>query len=362
MTEILFKEWLGNIAELTENQKISSIDKIQVRLSENYENGYFIPYGKVKSGIPPAIADAVADHCPHCYDTKITKCGKASGLQRWECKDCDNKSFNILTKTPLARLRKKEKWLMNAQGMIDGLSVRRLADLCGVHYNTIFRWRHRFAENLGKIQCQGLSGFVECDATLFYHSGKGSRDLERKPRKRGGDGIPRGFGSHLVSVITVRDRNGEGADRIAPDCVAAHAANLFDVHINYDDTLLLTDGDKSLCAAAKRETEEDIAEFIVAKAVQNVADMRNPTGHKALIGKEKSRGKKGDPYHIQTINAFHSHLKRWMTRFYGVATKYLKNYVGWHRHLMERHHNDDPNRFIQLVINPLSVNPELTVI
>ena len=40
-------------------------------------------------------------------------------------------------------------------------------------------------------------------------------------------------------------------------------------------------------------------------------------------------------YHIQNVNAYDSRLKQWMRRFNGVATRYLKNYLGWHR-MMER--------------------------
>lgn len=38
-----------------------------------------------------------------------------------------------------------------------------------------------------------------------------------------------------------------------------------------------------------------------------------------------------DIYHIQQINSLHSNLKRWMSRFNGVATKYLDSYLKWHK-------------------------------
>lgn len=39
-------------------------------------------------------------------------------------------------------------------------------------------------------------------------------------------------------------------------------------------------------------------------------------------------------YHIQTVNAYHSELKRWINGlFKGVATKYLSRYLGWKRFL-----------------------------
>ena len=36
-------------------------------------------------------------------------------------------------------------------------------------------------------------------------------------------------------------------------------------------------------------------------------------------------------FHLQYANAYHSHLKAWMDRFHGVATKYLENYLRWFR-------------------------------
>ena len=38
-------------------------------------------------------------------------------------------------------------------------------------------------------------------------------------------------------------------------------------------------------------------------------------------------------FHINNINAYHSHLKEWLRPFHGVATKNLPNYLGWRRTL-----------------------------
>ncbi len=41
-------------------------------------------------------------------------------------------------------------------------------------------------------------------------------------------------------------------------------------------------------------------------------------------------------FHIQHVNAYHSHLKRWIGGvFHSVATKYLRHYLGWRRRLTE---------------------------
>ena len=55
-------------------------------------------------------------------------------------------TLNALTKTPLVhpRKNKKERWLDHARAMIDGKSLAKTAELCGVHPTTAYRWRHRF--------------------------------------------------------------------------------------------------------------------------------------------------------------------------------------------------------------------------
>jgi transposase-like protein len=69
--------------------------------------------------------------------------GRSHGLLRFRCKSC-GRTFNALTKTPMAHLRKKDRWLDHARAMIEGKSLAKTAQLCGVHPTTAFRWRHRF--------------------------------------------------------------------------------------------------------------------------------------------------------------------------------------------------------------------------
>jgi transposase-like protein len=89
--------------------------------------------------------------------------------------------FNALTRTPMAHLRKKEKWLAHAQAMIEGKSLAKTAKLCGVHPTTAFRWRHRFLRAPADDKPRSLSGIVEADETFILESFKGRwSDLPRK--------------------------------------------------------------------------------------------------------------------------------------------------------------------------------------
>jgi transposase-like protein len=76
--------------------------------------------------------------CPKCRADKVVRNGQADGLQRYKCRGC-GVTFNALTGTPLARLRHRDKWLLQAQSLDQGLSVRRAAARMGVHRTTSFR-------------------------------------------------------------------------------------------------------------------------------------------------------------------------------------------------------------------------------
>jgi transposase-like protein len=128
--------------------------------------------------------------CPHCDNRDVVRWGKASDLPRYRCKAC-SRTFNALTKTPLANLRMKEKWSTQTQAMIDGVSTAQAAQRCDVHYTTAFRWRHRFLAALAGDKPKALHGIVEGDETFILESFKGKRSgLPRKSRKREAESQP----------------------------------------------------------------------------------------------------------------------------------------------------------------------------
>ena len=101
--------------------------------------------------------------CPHCTTEGAVIRGRSNGLRRYCCKGC-GRTFNALTGTPLARLRKKELWAAFAAGLGDSDTVKGAAARCGVADTTSFRWRHRFlaAVEAGTVE---LKGIVEADET-----------------------------------------------------------------------------------------------------------------------------------------------------------------------------------------------------
>ena len=85
---------------------------------------------EVLAGRPPrAAVTAVIEtspgderRCPHCGHGASVGCGQADGLRRFRCKGC-GRSFNALTGTSLARLRKKACWLRYGEALAAGADV-----------------------------------------------------------------------------------------------------------------------------------------------------------------------------------------------------------------------------------------------
>jgi len=257
--------------------------------------------------------------CPHCQakGDQVAKWGRSCGLPRYRCHTC-GRTFNALTGTPLARLRKRDQWARYGQSLIEGVSLREAAKRCGVDKNTAFLWRHRFLRQAAEHRAEHESGIVEADETFFLESFKGQRQLPRAARRRGGAASKRGINAEQIPVLVVRDRHGETADfkltkLDAPNVIAVLRP--------------LVDRDAILCT--------DSAGVYAAFA--------RSTGitHRQLNVRQGLRVIEG-AFHIQNVNAYDSRLKGWMYRFHGVATKYLGNYLGWRRMLERYKHAINP--------------------
>ena len=261
-----------------------------------------------------SIEDTVGtvESCPYCHSDSLHKWGIRSELQRYRCKAC-HKTFNALTLTPLARLQHKEQWIKYAQDLKDGESIRASAKYCHIHPSTSFRWRHRMLQIPHKTKADHLAGIVEFDETYFLKSQKGERNLERKPRKRGGKASKRGISSEQVAVLIVRDRSGKTTDAILEK---SNQDTIAEVIVS------AVEKDALLCSDTKP----------AYKAFANAYHFTLETIN--LSKKEHTNG----IVHVQNVNAYDSRLKSWMKRFHGVATKYLENYLGWRR-LLDREKN-----------------------
>jgi transposase-like protein len=190
--------------------------------------------------------------------------------------------------------------------MLDSHSIRRAATQLGVAGATSFRWRHRFLALSKNDRPQFLSGIAEADEMYVLESHKGSRKLERAPRKRGGKATKRGISYEQMCILVARDRAGQTLDWV-PGKGPVTSTQLHE-HLKarlQPDVLLVTDAHAAYRAFAREAG-------ITHEAVNVSAGSR-------------VRG----AIHVQNVNAYHSHLRAWLLPFRGVASRYLGNYLGW---------------------------------
>ena len=62
-------------------------------------------------------------------------------------------------------------------------------------------------------------------------------------------------------------------------------------------------------------------------------------------------------YHVQNVNRWHASLKTWITRFHGVATKYLGRYLGWHRMGSCGKADLQPGGILQVAVGKIRLQP-----
>ena len=255
-----------------------------------------------------ALLEGVAQQhlaCPACNSNHVHRHGHAHGLQRYRCVPC-GRTFNALTGTPLARLRHKALWLKYADCMLASDCVRKAAIQLGVHRNTTFRWRHRFLSLAKTDRPHRLHGIAEADELYLLESEKGSKNMTRPARRRGGHAYKRGISSEQVCILVACDRTGQTLDFV----MGKGALKKAQLHhcllpVIDKDVLLVTDG----------------------HAAYRAFSMEACISHQAVNLRAGIRVR--GAAHVQNVNAYHSRLRQWLRPFHGVATRYLPNYLGW---------------------------------
>ena len=315
-----FELILSMVARLDVEQK----QRLEAALAGGEDEAVVI--GLLESRLGPEPA------CPHCRADGSRPWGQSHGLRRWRCAAC-GRTFNALTGTPLARLRKKAQWLSFAACLSRSDTVRKASKICRVAVATSFRWRHRFLR-AGVADAEALSGIIESDETFFRRSFKGSRCWQkqadpppRPPKRRATPARKRGLSDEQVPVLVTRDRTGSTRAAVLAD----RSADAIDKAIGAS---LPADG--VLCTDSHA-------------AVGLVASQRGI--HHEPVNTRHGERVRDKSWHIQNANARHSRLKSWIAAFNGVATKYLPNYLAWHHVLDKKPEVTDQREWLRLAIN-----------
>lgn len=290
-----FKSLLAGVASLTPSQRKKLADALSPTA-------------------PPVLRarsmDALQPHaCPHCLGEKMVRNGVCDGLQRYLCRSC-SRTFNATTGTPLSRLRDKGQFDAYADCMRQGLSVRAAAARVGLSVDKAFRWRHRLLQSVVPHQPKGVVGMLEVDETYFRESQKGSRKLTRPARYSGG--------------------RAKGAGRKAGDWVPVLVGRVRGQPYTVDKVLAKLNGVE--VTAALKDAVKPGETVVCTDGHSAFLRLHTSLGVETKYFVAGYHGHTNKTFHVQTANNYHEQLKTWIQRgMRGVATKYLPNYLAWHR-------------------------------
>lgn len=258
--------------------------------------------------------------CPRCGCERTHRWGSFSGRQRYRCLGC-RRTFSDLTRTAAAYSKKLLLWRDYGQCMAEGASVRRAARRVRVHPATAFRWRHALLGAL--LECEAderLAGWVELRSLALLYSEKGRRRTRgEEPRRRpAARTAPGAWVARLVArVLVACDRRGRTVTGVAGIATTARIPSheferILRGRVEGRAHLVAADGPLSPAATAARR-----AGWLFHDAR---AWARGAARARSLV-------------HVRTADAYAARFLDWLERFRGVATRYLPNYLAWHRAL-----------------------------
>lgn len=246
--------------------------------------------------------------CPYCSSTKAIRYGHKCGKQRFLCKQC-GRTFVTTTHTIMSQSHFSEAvWQEVISDTVQGSAIDYSAKKLGINHRTVFDMRHKVLlalQGLPETEHVLLDGVSELDETFVLECYKGKplpETVGRKARKHGAKAQKRGISNEYVCICTGIQRKGDAyaatVNRAKPD--AEELTGLFADHIA-QGTLVLCDGLKSYLSLP----------VVTGCTVKDCHD---------LTEEEKSF------FNLNTVNGFHSFIKRRYDFYRGVATKYLNRY------------------------------------
>lgn len=247
-------------------------------------------------------------YCKKC-ECKIQKNGKTkNGIQKYICSGCKTTSSET-TNTIICHSKLSfDIWSNVIDNLLNGFSIRRIAEENNISVLTSFRIRHKVLYALKKfVENITLSGEIQSDEKYFSINLKGtkSNNMPRYSKKRTSTSSPyRGISHHKICVVSSIDEN---------------------------DNLLLK------IVGLGRCTTDMLKEFL-GKKLQNAKSINADSAsayqefckeNNLILNAIPSGCHNNGIFNISEINGVHSQLETWLNKFKGVSTRHLQEYLDW---------------------------------
>ena len=246
--------------------------------------------------------------CEKC-GCKLYKNGTTkSGIQKYICSGCRATSSQT-TDTIICHSKLSfEIWKNVIDNLLNGFSLRRISEENNISLLTSFRLRHKVLYALKNfIESIYLSGEIQSDEKYFSINLKGTKtkNMPRYSKKRTSTSSPyRGISHHKICVVSSIDENDNLLLKI--------------VGLGRCTTDMINQSLGQKINNAKSITADS------ASAYQEFCKNNN-----LILNAIPSGFHDNDIYNISEINGVHSQLETWLTKFRGVSTRHLQEYLDW---------------------------------
>ena len=250
--------------------------------------------------------------CPRCGHAHVVSKGRdRDGGRRWLCRGC-GRTFSARTAGVLALSRLgADAWSAYVEGMVEGLSLRKLAKRCGVCLKTSWYMRMRVCSVMGSrlapFRCDpGTS--VQIDEKYPNESLSGNRDrarvkMPREPHANGHGVTKRGLSKLKACVLTGVNDLGDCFCRL----VGRGRAGIEQVRAGIEGVPL---------AGAVVSTDE-LSSYV------------SPLSAAGALAHNRFNSKAAGEDELGMVNALHSRMESFLAPFNGVSTRRLPLYLSW---------------------------------
>ncbi len=230
------------------------------------------------------------------------------GVQKYICSGC---GFTISETTNTITYHSKlsfDVWKNIIDNLINGFSLRRIAEENNISVLTSFRIRHKVLLALKSfVESINLSGEIQSDEKYFSINLKGTKpnNMPRFSKKRTSISSPyRGISHHKICVVSSIDEN---------------------------DNLILKIAGLGRCTT-------EMLENSLGKVMNNVSSVTADSAsayqelclrHNVKLKTVPSGFHSNGMINIAEINGVHSQLETWLSKFRGVSVRHLQDYLNW---------------------------------
>ena len=283
-------EFIENMLALTKEGKRIFLDNLYEFLSSNRLTA--LDYQRIKILTTAPI-------CPRCKCEHVIRAGVRNGRQVYKCKNCKYQ-FRETAKSFVYYSHKYYLLMDYLKCMLEGKSLRTCAREVGISLPTSFKWRHKILSAIQGLEGGiNFSGIVEADELLMEYSEKGRRYKSLEEKERAMKTV-----HPNVAVLVMTDREG----------------NLLFKHTG--EKIVKNEQIKE---ELRRRTSEN--NLICFKPNDEFKKAISESQTKKVLVRKQTKGL--TIYSMQVAEKKIKSLHIWMSKFRGVATKYLQNYLMW---------------------------------